>query len=310
MPEAAAGRADLPEHRGERDDHPERLLAVVRALQRPARVDERAARGHAARERPQALRLDAGDGARPLGTLGDAVGLAHADRAGSARSRRSVFARKARSCRFSVTSTCASASITAVSVFGRIGIHSAPGTSPRSWRTGLTLTKATPARARLQQAGTRVVLRDAARVDLHVLRGHAAERDEELAVLLERRPRGVPRAQLVYAAQHVRQQRAARAEAVARHVAHVAADRVHEAMHLALRVVEAPGAPPAVRAREDRLVAVRGLHPLQLRRDEIERLVPGHFDERLGAAPFGARAGAAVRASSCVSRGAGCGRAK
>jgi hypothetical protein len=146
------------------------------------------------------------------------------------------------------------------------------------------------------------VLRDAARVDLDVLRGHAAERNEELAVLLERRPRGVPRAQLVYAAQHVRQQRAARAQAVARHVAHVTADRVHEAMHLALRVMKAPGAAPAVRAGEYGVVAVRGLHPLQFLSDEVERLVPRHFDERLGAAPVGARAGPAFEPAPAYRR--------
>ena len=41
--EAAAGQADLAQHGGQRDQRPERLLAVVRALQRPADADHGAA---------------------------------------------------------------------------------------------------------------------------------------------------------------------------------------------------------------------------------------------------------------------------
>ena len=41
--EAAAGQPDLPEQRGERDRRPHRLLAVLGALQRPGRGDQRPA---------------------------------------------------------------------------------------------------------------------------------------------------------------------------------------------------------------------------------------------------------------------------
>src|SRR5262249_24541867 len=91
-----------------------------------------------------------------------------------------------------------------------------------------------------------------------------------------------------------RQQRAAGTKTVARHVAHVAADRVQEAVYLALRVVKASGTAPAVGAAEDRFVSVRGFHPFQLRSREIERLVPCHLDERFGAASFGASTGPAL----------------
>src|SRR5260370_11577442 len=65
-------------------------------------------------------------------------------------------------------------------------------------------------------------------------------------------------------------------------------------MALALRVMEGAGARPAIRAAEDRLVAERRLHALELVGDEIERLVPRHLDERLFAALVARRSGAAL----------------
>ena len=75
--EAAAGEADLAEQRGERERGPDRLLAVLRALQRVRHRDERALRGHLARELAQVARGDAGALLRPLRRLRHAVGLAH-----------------------------------------------------------------------------------------------------------------------------------------------------------------------------------------------------------------------------------------
>src|SRR6056297_3521816 len=44
------------------------------------------------------------------------------------------------------------------------------------------------------------------------------------------------------------------------------------------------GARPTVRASKDRLVAMLMLHPLQFLRDDIQRLVPRHFDKSVSAA--------------------------
>src|SRR5262249_56339014 len=73
--ETPAGRADLAKHRRKRDGHPERLLAVVGALQRPARVDERTARGHAPGEQPQAPRPGTRGASRPPRALRDTRGF-------------------------------------------------------------------------------------------------------------------------------------------------------------------------------------------------------------------------------------------
>ena len=137
-----------------------------------------------------------------------------------------------------------------------------------------------------------VMLGGAAGIDLAVLVRHAAEGDEELAMLGHHVPRRVHGHQLVHRRHDVRHQHARRAQAVEILVAHIAADRIQEAMDLALRVMEAAGARPAVGAAEDRAVGVRVLDPLEFLGDEIERLVPLELDERLLAALFGSSAGA------------------
>ena len=64
----------------------------------------------------------------------------------------------------------------------------------------------------------------------------------------------------------------------------VSAKHFQEAMHLALRVVEPPGAGPAVRAAVDRLVAVGVDDAAQFAGQQFGELVPGHGDELVGAA--------------------------
>src|SRR3546814_5303205 len=73
---AAAGQADLPQHRRQHDRHPERLLAMVAALERPGGGDHGAAARHAAGEVADRLRGQAADAGRPVGVLRHAVGRA------------------------------------------------------------------------------------------------------------------------------------------------------------------------------------------------------------------------------------------
>jgi hypothetical protein len=108
-------------------------------------------------------------------------------------------------------------------------------------------------------------------------------------------PRRVHGHQLVHRRHDVRHQHARSTQAVGILVPHIAADRVQEAMDLALRVMEAAGARPAVGAAEDRAVGVLVLDPLELIGDEIERLVPLDLDEGLLAALFGIGAGALLQ---------------
>ena len=70
---APARQPDLPEHRRQHRRHPHRLLAVVGTLQRVRHGDQRAAVRHAAGQRGDGVRRDAGDRGRPGGILGLAV---------------------------------------------------------------------------------------------------------------------------------------------------------------------------------------------------------------------------------------------
>src|SRR3546814_10006193 len=56
---------------------------------------------------------------------------------------------------------------------------------------------------------------------------------------------------------------------------------VEEAVDVALRVVEAAGAGPAIGAAEDRLVAVLAADAVDLGGGDVQRLVPGNGDEGL-----------------------------
>ncbi len=120
----------------------------------------------------------------------------------------------------------------------------------------------------------------AARVDLRVLERQAAEGDDQLGVLGDLIPvrcRGVDRVR--GAADDVRQDHLHRRAAVAVDRGGVAAVEVEEAMQQALRMVEAPGTAPAVRAAVDGGIAVLGLDARELARRQVERLVPAHLDE-------------------------------
>ena len=71
--EAAARKPDAAEHRRKRDRHPERLLAAMRALQRPCAGDEAPHAGGAAGEIADRFRLDTADAGGPFRGLGHAV---------------------------------------------------------------------------------------------------------------------------------------------------------------------------------------------------------------------------------------------
>src|SRR5205823_411513 len=63
---------------------------------------------------------------------------------------------------------------------------------------------------------------------------------------------------------------------------------IEKAPQLGAGVMEAPGGGPAIRAAEDRAGAVLASHARKLVGGKRQRLLPAHFDERLGAAPFAA----------------------
>ena len=133
-------------------------------------------------------------------------------------------------------------------------------------------------------------------VDLGVLARHAAEGDEQLAVLGEHAPSCVCMASSSSMRRHdMRHQHERRAEAVVIAVAHVAADRVEETLQLALGVMEASGARPAIGAAEDRPVAeIASSRAPSSPATRSSASSHAHLDERLGAAPLREGAGAVL----------------
>ena len=294
--EAAARQPDLPEERGERDRRPHRLLPVLGALQRPGRGDHRPARRHAPREIAHGRRRDAGD---PLGPLRGAVAERREERVGAG-----------------------AAAIEEGAVVQVLGDeHVAQREHDRRVRRGA---KADALRA---QAGMDVVVDRAEQHDLHaapravrevladgvagdaagddgqVLDREAAERHEQVGLARDDLPRRRPAPHLVRAADDVAQRDVRGAGRVGAHARGGAAEQAVEATQLALRVVEAPGAGPAVGAGVDGRVAVLADDAPELCRRAVERLLPADGDPLVGAAA-GVRARARARATRGGSPGA------
>jgi hypothetical protein len=134
----------------------------------------------------------------------------------------------------------------------------------------------------------RGMVADAALVDLRVLHRDAAEAHHQAGILqhvfdgrcLVHQLRGRH-------AEHMGDDHLRRAGGVGLDGVGTATQLIEKAMQLALRMVKATGARPAIEAAEDRFVAVLGDHAPQRIRRHVQRLVPGQGDERLDAA-FGA----------------------
>ena len=144
---------------------------------------------------------------------------------------------------------------------------------------------------------------DAAGDDGQVLDREAAERHEQVGLACDDLPRRRPAPHLVRAADDVAQRDVRGAGRVGAHARGGAAEQAVEAAQLALRVVEAPGAGPAVGAGVDGLVAVLADDAPELCRRAVERLLPADGDPLVGAAA-GVRARARARATRGGSPGA------
>jgi hypothetical protein len=257
----------------------------VAALQRPADADGGARRRHLARESDDSRGRYAGDLFRPRGILALEGG------------RKLVEADGAAVEEVTVVELLRPKRVAERQDQGGIGIG--PDGQPFDGATvveilggGSHVDEAHALFAHRVEAALDVMQGGAAGVDLGVLARHPTEGDEQLAVLGQHVPAGVHGHQLVHRRHDVRHQHACCPQAVGILVAHVAADRIQEAVDLALRVMEASGARPAVGAAEDRTVGVGALHARQFPGEEIQRLVPWQLDERFLAAPLGIGAGA------------------
>ena len=282
---AAAGETDLAEHGRQGEAHPGGLLAVVGALQRPGDGDQGARVRHPAGEGADGLGGDLGDGCGPLGGLGDAVGRG---RGGSARS-------------VSKPVVVASQERGIVEVFGDEGVGEGEhdgdvGAGDGAGASGRRASSGRSSRMRAEEVegdaaggeGAEVVADgvagDAAGGDVGVLHGHAAEADDQLGVLGDDGPGGGVAEHVAHAADDAVEDDLARRVGVGVAGVDVAAERVQEAVELALGVVEAAGAGPAVGAAEDRLGAVVGVDAVEFGGEELGGGLPIDGDERVGAA--------------------------
>ena len=291
-PEPAAREPDLAQHRGQGHDHPRGLLAVLDALERPVRVDQGPLRRHPAGQGPDRLGRDSGQPLGPLGGLGRSV-LGATEVA-----LEPVEADAVPREEFAVRAPLDHQRVRQREHHGDVGArhHRQPLGSDE-------LRQVVPHRAQqheLRPAGLhrpevipQGVPARAARAHHGVLEREAAEADEEVRVTLDHRPGHRPVEVAAHVADHVRHDHGQRPVAVAVLPPDEAAEAVEEAMELALRVVEAARAGPAVGASVDGLTAVLVVDAAKLAREEVDGRRPAHRHEGLGAAAP-VRAGAAV----------------
>ena len=305
--EAAARQADLPEHRGERDRQPVGLLAMVGALDRPAHRDQGARRRHVAGERADKLGVDAGDRGRPGGVLGLPIAVAHEVGLEPFEADRVAVEERA------VVEPFRHQRMAEAEHEG--GVRARPQRQPlgiedleRVLAQGAQEDEARAARLGAQQMLLDHVPAHPARVDLGVLQRHSAEHQHQIGVLGDRGPGGVPTQQAAAVADDARHDHLGGGVGVGVDRAGVAADAVEETVELALGVVEAAGARPAVGAAEDRGVAVGRADPFDLGRDEVECGIPVDLDERLGASSRRHPPRNPSRGTSGVWPACGCGR--
>lgn len=279
----AAVQSHLAQHGGKHDAHPDRLLAMVCPLQRMADGDERSHPRHVARKRADRLRLDAAEGRGPFRGLRDAVGgageigleaiVAHGiaideytvvqalgdEDMSDAQHQRDVRSRRDRQ-------------PFAVCFGGEIVPQRADEDEAAAARAGTGDPVAHDMRA------------VAAAMHIRVLDGHAAEGDDHLRAAGDGVPRNALALHMIIGTEHMRHDDHGGARAVGVDGPDIAAERVQKPVDLALRVVEAPGARPAIGPAEHRLRAVGVVDPAKLGCDQRQGLVPFDLHEIIRAA--------------------------
>ena len=280
----------MPQQRGERHRRPVGLLALARPLNRPRDIDHRAQARHLARQRGNSLRLNTGYRRRPFRRFCDAIALPH--QVGAIR-------REAHGM----------AGDKSAVVEGFSNQHVAQrqqqrGVGPRTNRKPLCalhgaqviahradINKARPLLLHLFQPVFQHMIVGAAAVDLRITQRQAAERDEQLTLARQLGKVGMLAVQRAQRTEYMRQDALARRAAVGIGAGGIAAKALKEAMQLALRVMETPGAGPAVGTAENRFIAAARFDRIQFTRQQIERHLPAHLHERLFTAPLaGSRA--------------------
>ena len=191
-----------------------------------------------------------------------------------AESRCSSGRESASSWRRSAISVCASASIIAVSVLGRIAIHSGRTASGPSSRIGLTLIARTPASRERRQRAAGAMPGAPTLGDLRVLRVGAAEHDEQPGMPRDRRPRGQRPGDRLRAAEDMRQKGQRGPEAVVAGLVDKAARGGEKSPQLPARLVKMTGRGPAPANRPSSPTGRARAARAQARRRQVRALAP------------------------------------
>ncbi|CVG60978.1 Uncharacterised protein [Serratia marcescens] len=281
--EAAARQAHLAQHRRQRDHHPIRLLAAVRALYGVGTGDKTAHADQLPRQQGDARRRNAGNGAGPGRRFRHAVAhavqvirqllIAHAVAA------QEGFVLRAQPLNF----------VSQRQHQRHVGIR--PDRDPlRVDEPGAVVAHRADVDNRralvrqLLQPGFERMLRRAAGRDLGIFQRQPAKRHKQLAMLHHAWPTGDAPGQRRESADHIRQEKLRRAPAVVALLIDPAAAAEIEPSHQRARMMQAPGRRPAIRAGKQPGGAVAIAHPAILLRHQIERQFPVHFDEIFPAA--------------------------
>ena len=281
---AAARQADLPECCGKNRAHPDRLLAMFGALQRVRDHDQRAAAVKFSRERHDGVGRNTGDGGGPCRVLGLAVGLAQ-----------HVALEHRPADRIAIEESAI------VQPFDDQRVHQrqhqgdiGAGDVADPLRAGFIRQIAAQRADMHELAAARRGARHRAALDMlagaaaghhAVLQRHATEGEHDIAVLDDLLPGYVALGQFLVVADDVRHHDGGGTRTIGVDRFDVAAHRdVQEAMDLALRVVKAAGARPAIGAAEHRARTEIVAHAGEFGAEQVQRVLPGHRNELVAAA--------------------------
>ena len=271
----AAGQADLADDGGQAQRGPERLLAMLGALQAPADGEHAARVDQPARQRAYGFSVQPGDAGRPVGGLGRSVWLAA--QAGEKRIAAAAATRQ------KVGVVAAGGDDLASQAQHQRGVGVGPDRPPVAWHAvgqvvaaGRYQHDVHPALDQAAQVQLQRVQPQPTGLDLRGARRQRAKHHQGLRMLGD----AVQRAGLAAAGfgttQGVAQDHLARGDAVGVDMAGVAAHQTHQSAQLLRRVVKAPAAGPAIRARKHRAGAMLCAHALDFSGRQIKRLVPAH----------------------------------
>src|SRR5271154_6663961 len=294
--EASPRQTDLAEHGGQRDRGPNRLLAMIAALQRPVDVDEGSRRGHPAREAANPVGRNFAQAGGPVCSLRDTVFgaekiIAEATEAGAV----------------------AREEVSVVQAFDdqrvrerqhQRGIAMRPRRNPLgvevrgsviAHRTDIAELDA--CRLDLLEPTARRMLADPAGSHLRVAGRHSAEHHNQVRMIGDALPTGARAVHRLHTAEYVLDEDDSCRVAVGVARAGESADAAEEALQLRARMMKFSGAAPSVGAGVDCVVTAIANDAFDFAGYQVERAIPADGNVTIGATAFARAAGAVLEPS-------------